>query len=453
MVAIQTCNPETHISLAVPTYRFISTLLDGVDIALCLFDDDDRALVWNACFLRFFPEHAGHVQVGEPYRENLRRFYDARLSPDERRHLDRYVEEGIARHRTQSRPFVFTHRGRRLRVASLPTPQGGRLRVWQQLHGSETLGGTEPGAQAWDAFPIDLLDHIADGAMVLDQHDRIIATNDEFRALYDVPEGLSIIGSTLQQVVRDAWAWANDPAPGRDGFVQDNLRFAGAPFEIELPGGRWRRVIARRTASGIGYFTHSDITVLKRQQTELTRQHAELQRALADLSALAATDGLTGLANRRGFDEALAAAWAECAASGAPLAVIIVDLDRFKSVNDRFGHGAGDECLRRAAAAARSALTRPGDLAARLGGEEFVILLPNATEEEALAVGQNIRRSMRMEPWQQVHPALKALTISMGLCAVRSVLALSSEDAVRRADEALYRAKHAGRDRIEIGRA
>lgn len=453
MVAIQACPLETHVSLAVPTYSFIGTLLDAVDIALCLFDGEDRTLTWNACFLRFFPEHAGHVFSGEPYRENLRRFYDTRLAPDERRHLERYVEEGIARHRAQSRPFVFTHRGRRLRVASLPTPQGGRLRVWQQLHGSETLADAAPGAQTWDAFPIDLLDHIADGAMVLDQHDRIIATNDEFRALYDVPEGLSIIGSTLQQVVRDAWARGSEPAPGRDGFVQDNLRFAGAPFEIELPGGRWRRVIARRTASGIGYFTHSDITVLKRQQAELTRQHAELQRALADLSALAATDGLTGLANRRGFDEAIAAAWADCAASGAPLAVIIVDLDRFKSVNDRFGHGAGDECLRRAAAAARSAVTRPGDLAARLGGEEFAILLPNATEEEALAVGQSIRRSMRMEPWAQVHPELKGLTISMGLCAVGSVLSLSSEDAVRLADEALYRAKHAGRDRIEIQRA
>ncbi|MFG1301123.1 diguanylate cyclase [Xanthobacter sp. V3C-3] len=453
MVAIPACNLEMQLSAALPTYGFIGTLLDALDIALCLFDGEDRTLAWNDCFLRFFPEHAGQVSAGEPYRENLRRFYDSRLGPDERRHLDRYVEEGIARHRAQSRPFVFTHRGRRLRVASLPTPEGGRLRLWQRLDGSETQAGGEPAVQPWDAFPIDLLDHIADGAMVLDQHDRIIATNDEFRVLYDIPEGQSIIGSTLQQVVRDAWARAGEPAHGRDGFVQDNLRFAGAPFEVELPGGRWRRVIARRTASGIGYFTHSDITVLKRQQAELTRQHAELERALADLSALAATDGLTGLANRRGFDEAIAAAWLDCAASGAPLAVIIVDLDRFKSVNDRFGHAAGDECLRRAAAATRSAVTRPGDLAARLGGEEFVIVLPNATEEEALAVGQSIRRSMRMEPWSQVDPGLKALTVSMGMCAVRSVSALTSEEAVRLADDALYRAKHAGRDRIEIQRA
>lgn len=455
MAAPQARDSEMHDLAAVQTYCFMGTLLDSIDVALCLFDGDDRTLAWNECFLRFFPEHAGHVFVGEPYRENLRRFYDFRLGPEERRHRDRYVQEGIARHRAQARPFVFTHRGRRLRVASLPTPEGGRLRVWQQLHGSETLTDPAPGALAWDAFPIDLLDHIADGAMVLDQHDRIIATNDEFRALYDVPEGASIIGSTLQQVVRDAWARSGEPglALGQEGFLQDNLRFAGAPFEVELPDGRWRRVIARRTASGIGYFTHSDITLLKRQQAELKRQHAELERALADLSALAATDGLTGLANRRGFDEALAAAWADCAASGAPAAVIIVDIDRFKSVNDRFGHGAGDECLRRAAAATRSAVTRPGDLAARLGGEEFAILLPNATEEEALAVGQSIRRSMRMEPWPQVHPGLKGLTISMGLCAARSVTALSSDEAVRLADEALYRAKHAGRDRIEIQRA
>lgn len=424
------------------TYGFIGGLLDSIDIAICLFDADDRTLVWNDCFLRFFPEHAGQVHCGEPYRENLRRFYDSRLEGDERRHMDRYVEEGIARHRAQSRPFVFTHLGRRLRVASLPTPEGLRLRVWQHLH--EEPQHMRPGS--WDSFPIDLLDHIADGAMVLDQNDRIIATNDEFRILYDVPEGHSVIGATLQDVVRDAWAKVNQPERWSDGFVQDSLHFVGAPFEVELPGGRWRRVIARRTASGIGYFTHSDITELKRQQ-------AALERALAELSAIAATDVLTGLANRRGFEKAIAGAWQACGETGTPLAVVIIDLDHFKAVNDRFGHAAGDECLRRIAAAVRSAVTRADDLAARHGGEEFAILLPNATAEEALAIGQGIRRSVRMEPWAQVHPDLSRLTVSMGICAVKTASDVDIASAMRQADEALYRAKKRGRDRIEIQRA
>ncbi|MEP9352993.1 diguanylate cyclase [Xanthobacter sp. KR7-65] len=425
--------PDRHI------YGFISRLLESIDIAFCLFDAEDRAVMWNDAFLRFFPEHAGHVHYGEPYRENLRRFYEARLSNEERCYIERYIDEGVARHRAQSRPFVFTHRGRRLQVASMPTPGGERARVWQQLQ----VTAHAPKADGWDAFPIDLLDHIADGAMVLDQADRIIATNAEFRLLYDVPEGRSVIGSTLADVVRAAWEKAGEQDRWSDGFVQDNLNFAGAPFEVELPGGRWRRVIARRSASGIGYFTHSDLTELKRQQ-------AALKRALDELSAIAATDGLTGLANWRRFDAAIKAEWERSARLGTPVALLVIDLDHFKSVNDRFGHAAGDECLRRLAAATTQAVKRSAGLAARTGGEEFAILLPDAGNAESLAVAEEIAQIVRMEAWTEVHPELHALTVSMGICAVRDTTAVSIQDAMGRADAALYRAKNQGRNRIEV---
>lgn len=419
-------------------YGFMAGLLDSVDIALCLFDGEDRAVLWNDAFLRFFPEHAGHVHVGEPYRDNLRRFYEGRLVGQEMANIERYIEEGIARHRAQFRPFVFIHRGRRLQVASLPTPCGDRIRLWQQLQDAPPV--VTP--HTWDTFPIDLLDHIADGAAVLDQNDRIIATNTEFRALYDVPEGCSVIGATLADVVGAAWEKAGQREQWAEGFVQDNLRFVGAPFEVELPGGRWRRVIARRSASGIGYFTHSDLTELKRQQ-------AALRRALDELSAIAATDVLTGLANRRRFEGVIQSEWEHCALSGTPVAVLVIDLDHFKTVNDRFGHAAGDECLRRVAAAASQAVTRSSDLPARLGGEEFAILLPNATAEEALAVARSIVRAMRMEVWTQIHPQLKTLTVSMGICAVSDARQVTIPDALGRADAALYRAKNLGRNRVE----
>lgn len=421
-----------------PFYAFVANILDTLELGVCVFDAEDRTVLWNDTFLRFFPEHAGHVHAGEPYRQNLLRFYRSRLGEEELRDLDRYVEEGIQRHRAQARPFVFLHLGRRLRVASLVAPDGLRIRIWQQL----PEGPQGPDATGRDMFPLDLLEHIADGAMVLDQHDRIIATNDEFRVLYDVSEGASVIGETLGDVVRAAWLKSGQPERWAEGFVRDNLHFAGAPFEIQLPGGRWRRVIARRTDAGIGYFTHSDITEMKRQQ-------ADLRRALAELSAIAATDVLTGLANRRRFEQAVADAWDRCIEMGAPVALLLIDLDHFKTVNDRFGHAAGDDCLRRVASAVREALTRSGDLLARYGGEEFVVLLPNATADEALAAAQGIRRVMRTERWTQVHPRLTALTVSIGVCAVATPAAVSIPEAIRCADEALYRAKHLGRDRIE----
>ena len=79
--------------------RTLADALDGLDVALCVFDDEDRTQLWNRAFLRTFPEHAGHVHAGEPYRANLRRFYEARLSPAELGDIDRLIDEGVARHR------------------------------------------------------------------------------------------------------------------------------------------------------------------------------------------------------------------------------------------------------------------------------------------------------------------------------------------------------------------
>ncbi|MBB6306188.1 sensor domain-containing diguanylate cyclase [Xanthobacter tagetidis] len=422
------------------TYAFFGDVLDTLDVAVCLFDPDDRTVLWNDAFLRFFPEHAGHVHPGEPYRDNLLRFYRGRLSPGELANIERYIAEGIERHRTQTRPFVFSHLGRRLRVASQATGDGYRVRIWQDI--APEQAAPAHGA-LWADFPIDLLNFIADGAMVLDGEDRIVATNDEFRTLYDVPEERSVIGLTFAEVVREACLKAGQEDRAAEASALDNLRFAGAPFEISLPGGRWRRVIARRSASGVGFFTHSDITVLKRQQ-------AELKRAMDELSTIAATDVLTGLANRRRFDQALTEHWAKSISGGGPVAVMLIDLDHFKAVNDTFGHAAGDECLRRVAAAVQEAMTPSADVAARYGGEEFAVLLPNATGEEAMAVARSMRRSLRMVDWTRIDPLLDRLTVSIGICAVRRPSAIATVEAMKLADDMLYRAKNGGRDRIDL---
>lgn len=268
-------------------YDFFADLLDSMDMALCLFDADDRSILWNNTFLKFFPEHDGHVYSGEPYEENLRRFYATRLDASEQANIERYIRDGVQRHRTQSRPFVFNHRGRRLRVNALTTPEGNRIRIWQEF-------GQDPQENAQvdtpRGFSIDVLDHIPDGAMVLDRDDLIIAANDEFRRLYDIRPSETIVGQSFAAVVRRAWAAAGRPAEKPEPGLLDNMRFAGSPFEIELPHDQWRRVIARRTSEGIGYFTHSDISLLKRQQADLlvaerrAREEERRYRLLAENS-------------------------------------------------------------------------------------------------------------------------------------------------------------------------
>ena len=140
----------------------LGQMLDGLGIAMCLFDDQDRTQAWNETFLRFFPEHAGHVHVGEPYCDNLRRFYLGRLGPDENERIDSYIDAGIARHRGQTQPFAFEHRGRQLVVSSVQLQGGGdcacgacsmalRWTCWARAPGCRRMPGRCP--RCWTACP------------------------------------------------------------------------------------------------------------------------------------------------------------------------------------------------------------------------------------------------------------------------------------------------------------
>ncbi|HMI91631.1 MAG TPA: GGDEF domain-containing protein [Polyangiales bacterium] len=160
----------------------------------------------------------------------------------------------------------------------------------------------------------------------------------------------------------------------------------------------------------------------------------------------ASVDSLTGVFNRHWMDEMLARLMERSRVSGAPLALLMIDIDHFKEFNDRHGHVAGDYALRTVASCLRSAL-RPTDLLARYGGEEFVVLLPGAALVQAREVGERLRAAARAA--RIVHPsgtALPSVTISIG-AAPRPPTG-TAEDFLDAADKALYRAKHAGRDRV-----
>ncbi|MBV9840031.1 MAG: GGDEF domain-containing protein [Sphingomonadaceae bacterium] len=164
---------------------------------------------------------------------------------------------------------------------------------------------------------------------------------------------------------------------------------------------------------------------------------------------LAATDALTGVFNRRGLGQAAEPLIAVCRRQGQPLAVVLIDLDRFKAVNDQFGHAAGDAALSRFADYAASSVRR-GDLVARLGGEEFGILLPNTNAAKAAEAMERLRVGLAAVNMDGVAPI--TLTASFGVAAVeRDDDGL--DPALARADAALYAAKQAGRDRVVLAGA
>ncbi|WP_029030226.1 PleD family two-component system response regulator [Salinarimonas rosea] len=189
--------------------------------------------------------------------------------------------------------------------------------------------------------------------------------------------------------------------------------------------------------------------LVARVRTQVRRKRfAERLRESVQVSLeLAVTDALTGLHNRRYLDSHLAALFDEASLRARPLSLLVLDIDRFKSVNDSFGHDAGDEVLREFANRIRS-LTRGIDVVARFGGEEIVVVVPDTGLEGARAVAQRICERIESEPFA-IHQGTRAIpvTVSIGVAA-RNLDDRSPADILKRADVALYRAKEEGRNRV-----
>ena len=181
------------------------------------------------------------------------------------------------------------------------------------------------------------------------------------------------------------------------------------------------------------------------------RTHMELKRHRDHLAELAYLDGLTGVANRRRFDEYAGLEWRRARRHGRPVSVLMVDVDEFKHLNDRYGHQAGDACLQEVAAVLGRLVNRPADLLARYGGEEFVCILPETPADGALALAERMRAAV--EELGIVHEGAAAgrVTVSIGLATAVVVAATSLEDTLAVADRNLYRAKAAGRNRVSGG--
>jgi len=187
---------------------------------------------------------------------------------------------------------------------------------------------------------------------------------------------------------------------------------------------------------------------MRSKQLEMSRDLASANRELEKLSR---QDGLTGIANRRYFDSYLVTELRRGAREQQSLSLILSDVDHFKAFNDCYGHQAGDDCLRRVAAALSSAGRRPADLAARYGGEEFAMVLPGTVLEGAVDVAQAVSRVIEGLAIPHARSAVSPkVTLSQGIVALTPEKETSSEDMIKRADQALYLAKQQGRNRYVV---
>lgn len=185
------------------------------------------------------------------------------------------------------------------------------------------------------------------------------------------------------------------------------------------------------------------IVLMRASLLALTRK---LDAANQELKRISSLDGLTGVANRRYFDETLAAEWSRARRHSNGLAFLMCDVDFFKSYNDTYGHPSGDDCLRQVATAIRQNTDRPADLVARYGGEEFAVVLPETTIGGALIVAEKIRHAVRALNIPHASVPAGQITISIGIACAAPGFDNPPDDLIRAADQALYRAKAEGRD-------
>jgi len=181
----------------------------------------------------------------------------------------------------------------------------------------------------------------------------------------------------------------------------------------------------------------------------IRRKNTELEALNQQLRSLALVDGLTGVANRRRFDEVIDNEWRRCRRDAVPLALLMIDIDHFKTFNDRFGHQAGDECLKQVAKILSESFGRGSDLVARYGGEEFVCLMPETDLSGAMNKAELLRAAIAAHSiFHDAASPPSTVTISIGATARIPDEGSQSHSLIAAADDALYRAKHLGRNRV-----
>lgn len=227
------------------------------------------------------------------------------------------------------------------------------------------------------------------------------------------------------------------------GDYNSELRTVTSEIEAGLDPGSVKRVISKLTAATKKMLMHN--VVLEQRMEESAVQISALQETLQTVRLEALTDSLTGLANRKHFEEAFQRHCLDAHRSGRPLSLILCDIDHFKRINDSYGHPVGD-CVLRFVAAVLKRAAAGGILAARYGGEEFAIILPDTTAAAAVEWAERVRGAIRAQrPMRKsTGESLGVITLSFGVAQLGADEPTAS--LIQKADDLLYRAKHAGRD-------
>lgn len=282
------------------------------------------------------------------------------------------------------------------------------------------------------------LDNVDYGVILLDENMHARFINRASRQLWNMPDGLASSRPSFTELMRHAChsgaftlpdAKLNAYIEWRVALVRGGYE---APMDLHLANGKILRFQCKALPAGGRFLSYTEVTDLVR--------HAE------KLERLATTDEMTGICNRRHFLTLAETEWRRFQQDGEPFALLILDVDLFKSINDRFGHNVGDAVIKSVAGICHDE-KREADILARIGGEEFVLLLPNTRRNAAIGFAEKLRQRVEAAPFVNDEESLR-LTISIGVAEAEANMAGIS-DVMKCADQALYDAKGGGRNRVE----
>ncbi|WP_171038092.1 sensor domain-containing diguanylate cyclase [Aquibacillus sediminis] len=291
-----------------------------------------------------------------------------------------------------------------------------------------------------------LIELYPDGLYVHD-HDQILYVNDRAVELLG--------GENKQQILKKSIIdFLPDEKQHEIRLKLKTILYEGYPSpkstEIEFITLTGEKIIAEIGTARITYNGKSALLVSFRDITKRKEQEEKLQKANQLLRNFSNVDGLTGVYNRRYFDQTLETEWERAHRYGRSVSLIMVDIDQFKNYNDTYGHLQGDECLKMVTKTIQTCLQRPTDVLARYGGEEFAIILPETNQQGACYIGERVRKEINSQNIPHESSEIKTnVTVSIGIATLIPSDDLSPTNLIEMADVALYKAKNRGKNRVE----
>ncbi|HSV53768.1 MAG TPA: PAS-domain containing protein [Burkholderiaceae bacterium] len=434
--------------------KLLERAVEALPVGIEIFDQQDCLLIYNQALADMYPYMNYAVSIGKTFETLLRTSVSQQFIVAARGREEEWIAERLATRRIQRGVLVQQLAGNRwVKVHETRTPEGymvaARMDVTDLIAQQQALALAQGEAQQARALLDDAIEALPEGFALFDANDRMVICNTEFRKLYPLAQAAIQPGRSFEEMLRFGVRQRQYPdAVGREeAWLAQRMaqhRAANQAVMQQLPDGRWLQIEERRTPQG-------GIAGVRVDVTELVRKEQLLAAANDQLARLSTTDELTGIANRRRFDEALATEWQRGARQNDPLSLLLIDIDHFKLYNDHYGHLAGDECLRRVSRLLGEGVRRAGELVARYGGEEFVVLLPNTDIDLAQSIAQRCMDHVRAAAIPHGRsPTSDVLTLSIGVACTVPDAARQPDALVREADTALYRAKDAGRDRFRV---